>query len=120
MSGLGRCNRYEYDEWADFLFQESEDPSKNYERDMLIERFGSIAAFSAKVHAAVARVCSELELDPPGIDGMHRATFLSAADYMGHGLGLWEIVDDEPWAAKLRPVILIDKEFATVMTGLEG
>jgi len=58
-------------------------------------------------------------VDPPGVGGMHSATYLSVADYVGHGVGLWEIEDDEPWAAKLRPVILADAEFQAALEGLQ-
>ena len=113
-------NRYDYDAWADCLFEKSQDPSENHDRDMIIERFGSIDAFSAAAHAAVTAICEHLDIDPPGVLGMHRATYLSVCDYMGHGTGLWEIEGDEPWAAKLRPALVLDERFGTVLAGLEG
>ena len=106
-------NRYEYEEWAFFLFEESD------ERDTILDRFDSLQTFSDKAHAAVERVCSQLDIDPPGVEGMHRATYLSVADYMGHGVGLWEVEDDEPWAAKLRPAILADTGFQAILEGVQ-
>ena len=49
---------------------------------------------------------------------MHRASYLSVAEHLGHGVGLYAIEDEEPWAATLRSVILADEDFQDALAGL--
>ncbi len=110
--------RYDFSEWAEFLFPP--DPTGHTSAHAhILDRFGDLQTFTDKVFHIVERVCESADVNPPGVGGMHRATYLCVADYVGHGVGLWEVEDDEPWAAKLRPVILADAEFQAALEGLQ-